>query len=164
MTASGTPLVAYRAFFHHVQFLQATANAVSATAGPAALRSYWQMHIGLSDKEAAQLNDIAAAHVPAIDAIEQQAATVIRNYRGSYTEGRLPTASSLPAPPAELGQLQKQRDDLTSIHIQNLRNAFSADSFARLDAYIKSNYLNHATMPSGLRPISQNPFLRKPKQ
>lgn len=143
-SATGTPLPAYRAFFNHVQFLEDEANKAS-NRGDAKeateLRKHHQNAAVLNDQEAALMKQIANIHVNAIDPIEKRAGQVIQAERAKVQAGRLTSRTQLPSPPAELGQLQKQRDDATTAHIQNLQNMLGA-SFSKLDAYVKTQFHN----------------------
>jgi hypothetical protein len=140
-TATGTPLIAYRFLFRHVQHLENLANAASTSAQDATqFRNQYQITMGLSDSESAQLKQISAAALSALDAIEQQAAEVIQAERAKYPKGKLPSKNALPPPPPELAQLQQERDDVTRSNVQSLQGALSATSFTNLDNWVKSHY------------------------
>jgi Holliday junction resolvasome RuvABC ATP-dependent DNA helicase subunit len=100
-TATGTPLVAYRLFLRHVQFLESAADAASAQEATE-LRQYYQKELGLSYQASAQLKEVAADAISALDAIEQQAATIIQAQRALHPGGKLSSNSSIPVPPLSL--------------------------------------------------------------
>lgn len=146
LMGAGTPLVAYRAFFRQVQYLQTAAQNAS-PAEAAQLQSWHQTHIGLTAQEAAQLKDVAATHVAAMDAIEQQAAQILQAYRAQFP-GKLASSASRPPPPPQLAQFQQQRDDLTLSHIQSLQASLSAGSLTKLDSWIQANFNQTTGTPS----------------
>jgi hypothetical protein len=148
---TGTSLPAYRAFFHQVYALYRAEQ--SATAAEAAeLRALRQKHIGLTQEEDDQVKQLAAVHVAAVDAIEAQARQVIQAHHAQFPSGRVASQHLLPAPAAELADLQAQRDTLTKSHIQALRSSLSANSFAKLDAWVKSNFNQKVSKPAPSRP------------
>jgi hypothetical protein len=151
LASTGTPLPAYRAFFHHALYLQSKANTVS-VAQASVLLSYWQTHIGLSDSEAARLNMAAATHASAVAAIEQQASAIIRAQHAQFTNG-----GGAPTQGPQLAQLHQQRDDATNAAILALQKALSASSFAKLDSYVKLNFGSTASTTTGPRPAPLTP-------
>ena len=112
-TDTGTPLPAYRAFFRHVLFLQTKAQGAS-PADAAGLTGWYQNRVGLSAAEATQLQQIATAHVAAIEAVEKQAGQIIAAQRAQFPGGKIPPGQAVPPPPADLVKLQQQRDDQTT--------------------------------------------------
>jgi hypothetical protein len=127
-------LAVYRAFFHQVQHLESEAQKATLTES-IELRAWHQKQIGLTAQEAAQLKQIAAIHLAAIKAVDEAASRIIEAQRSQFPGGRLASPNSLPPPPPVLAQLQKQRDDLTTAHVQGLQAALSAASFAKLDPF-----------------------------
>lgn len=145
-TTTGTPLAAYRAFFHQVQYLESEAQKATLTES-ADLRAWHQKQIGLTVQEAAQLRQIAAIHAAAINALDEAASRIIQSQRSQFPGGRLNSKESLPPPPPALAQLQKQRDALTMSHVLNLQATLSAASFAKLDPWIKANFRQDGAKP-----------------
>ncbi len=154
-TATGTPLVAYRAFFRQVQYLQTAAQSAS-PAEAAQLQSWHQTHIGLTAQEAEQLQQVAATHVAAMDALEKQASQILQAYRAQFPR-KLASAASLPPPPPQLAQFQQQRDDLTLSHIQSLQASLSAGSFTNLDSWIQVNFNQTTGKPSSKSHLPPQP-------
>jgi hypothetical protein len=153
-TSTGTPLAAYRAFFHQVQYLESEAQKATLTES-LELRAWHQKQIGLTVQEAAQLRQIATIHVAAINALDEAASRIIQIQRSQFPGGKLESKDSLPPPPPALAQLQKQRDDLTMSHVQNLQATLSAQSFANLDPWIKANFRQEGAKPNVVRPAPQ---------
>lgn len=153
LSATGTPLPAWRAFFHQVENLKAAAR--SASPGDAAELAQWQQkRIGITDQEAAQVQQIAATHIAAIAAVDKQATRLIQEQAAQFPGGRLPSKDALPAPLPALGQLQQQRDTLTLSHIHSLQASVGVTSFSKIDAWIKSNFSQQVKKPaaSNVRP------------
>jgi hypothetical protein len=153
-TSTGTPLAAYRAFFHQMQFLEDEAQKATLTESTA-LRAWHQKQLGLTAQDATQLRQIAATHVAALKGLEEAASRIIEAQRSQFPGGRLASPNSLPPPPPGLAQLQKQRDDLTTAHVQGLQAALSAASFAKLDPWIKANFKQQGAKPGVPRPAPQ---------
>ncbi len=151
VSSTGTPLVAYRLFFRHMQALETAANAANEQDIPH-LRQYYQNTLGLSDQETAKLKQISAAALSAFDEIEQQARDIIRAERAKYPGGKLSSKNAPPPPPPELGLLQKQRDSLTNSYVQSLQTNLSAVSFSRLDTFVKSSPNNRVAAKPGVSP------------
>jgi len=153
---TGTPLPAWRAFFHHVQNLQIAAQTANA-ADAAALGSWQQTKIGLTVQEAAQVQQVAATHIAAVSAIDKQATQLIQAQATQFPGATLPSKGALPAPLPQLGQLQQQRDAQTLSDLQSLQAGLSAGSFTKLDAWIKSNFSQQIKRPapSNIHPPAQ---------
>jgi hypothetical protein len=159
VTATGTPLAAYRHFFRHVQYLESVANSKSGDKAKH-IRQHYQLRLGLSDQESSHLKRVSAEATTALDAMEQRAAAIINEERAKYPGGKLLSRDSLPRPPAELAQLQQERDNLTRTHIQSLNTVFSSAAFGKLDNWIKSTISATETGPKA-RPVPPTPSLPK---
>jgi hypothetical protein len=146
-TPSGTPLAAYRAFFQHVQYLETAANTAGSSEA-AQLRNYHQRNLGLNNQEASAIKNIAAAHAAVVGDLDKQAAAIIVATRAKFPGGRLPSKSGLPQVPAQLGDLQKQRDEATLVHVRALRSQLLPGSAQKIDSYVKVRFANKAQMPS----------------
>jgi hypothetical protein len=136
------------------EFLEDEAQKATLTESTA-LRAWHQKQLGLTAQDATQLRQIAATHVAALKGLEEAASRIIEAQRSQFPGGRLASPNSLPPPPPGLAQLQKQRDDLTTAHVQGLQAALSAASFAKLDPWIKANFKQQGAKPGVPRPAPQ---------
>ncbi len=134
----------------------ADCRAKASPAEAAQLQSWHQTHIGLTAQEAAQLKQVAATHVAAMDALEKQAGQIVQAFRAQFP-AKLASPASLPPPPPQLAQFQQQRDELTLSHIQSLQASLSASSFTKLDSWIQANFNQRTGTPSSVSHLPPQP-------
>jgi hypothetical protein len=105
--------VVYGAFFHFVVELQKEATDLENEGKKGdTLRSYIQTQSGLNDEEARELDEIAVACVEQISQQDARALTVIQKFQSQFPGGKVPAGMKLPPPPAELTELQQERDQI----------------------------------------------------
>jgi hypothetical protein len=136
------PLALYRAFFHHVQFLEAEAVKADALGQPdaAELHGIYQNKIGIAAADAAVLKQWASTDVQAVQQLNATAQQIIQAHRAQYPGGIVPAGQPHPTPPPQLAALTKQRDSVTSAHIQSLKASLSADAFAKVDNFVQTQF------------------------
>jgi len=135
-------LALYRAFFHHVQFLEAEAVKAGALGQPdaAELRGVYQKKIGIAAADASVLTQWAATNVQAVQQLNATAQQIIQAHRAQYPGGIVPAGQPHPTPPPQLAALNTQRDAVTTAHIQSLRAALSAGAFAKVDNFVQTQF------------------------
>jgi hypothetical protein len=136
------PLALYRAFFHHIQFLESEAVKADALGQPdaAELRGIYQKKIGIAAADASVLTQWAATNVQAVQQLNATAQQIIQAHRAQYPGGIVPAGQPHPTPPPQLAALTKQRDSVTSAHIQSLKASLSADAFAKVDNFVQTQF------------------------
>jgi len=128
------------------------------------LRGIYQNKIGIAAADAAVLKQWAATNVQAVQQLNATAQQIIQAHRARYPGGIVPAGQPHPAPPPQLAALTKQRDTVTSAHIQSLKAALGVDVFAKVDNFVQtqfsrnftSNPLKTFTYPSPTAPGSKN--------
>ncbi len=135
-------LALYRAFFHHVQFLEAEAAKAGALGQPDAveLRGVYSKKIGIAAADATVLTQWAATNAQAVQQINATALQIIKAHRAQYPGGKVPAGQPHPTAPPELAALTQQRDAVTSAHIQSLKAALSADAFSKVDNFVQTQF------------------------
>src|SRR5205807_2653042 len=103
--------VVYRQFFRHLVALKERAAEME-THGKSgkALRAHYKDKIGLKDKEADLLDEIAAECERETAKVDATAQRIIDATRKRFPNGRLASVDQLPPPPPELKKLQLKRD------------------------------------------------------
>ena len=165
-TQSGPPIgvpALYRAFFRHLAFLDQQADALDAQGKDgSALRNFYQNAIGLTVEEAAVLKQAGGACVTAVQQTDQAAQQLIQAARAKFPDRKVPSAAALPKPPAELGLLNKQRDDVSNLWIANLRASLGPASFQKLDTYVQTRFVRQVSSVAVPNPPAAPPFSQTP--
>jgi|GEM_PF-6698063 len=99
-------------------------------------RAMLHRSLELSDSEARVLDQVAEDCIGKTDKLDQQARAIITAHRADVSAGKMPPTD---APPNELRDLQKQRDDAIRNAIEQLRSQFGAAEFKRLDDSFSRN-------------------------
>lgn len=118
--------------------------------------SYYTTRLTLQSSQATTVDSIITDCFTQIQPLDQRAKDVIAQYRSPYPNGGLkqpppgspesnaPIASgkgfeSLPPIPAELGQLQAQKNQIVLNAKERIRTALGTTDFAKFDAAVKQN-------------------------
>ena len=131
--------VVYRHLFRHVAALKAKADELERQGKDAGnLRRFFKHKASLSDDEAQVLDQIAAQCAAEIKGIDERARPIIEAYKAQYPNGQVPHGQLPLPPPAELGQLEQERDSLVLRRRDELQAAFGAEAFARFNNFVKN--------------------------
>ena len=115
-------------------------------------RAMLHRRLELSETEARVLDQIAEDCISRTDKLDQRAQEIISAHRADVRAGKIPPTS---APPNELLDLQKQRDDAIRDAIEQLRAQFGVAKFKRLnDSFSHDSSVNSVRLP----PPSQKPL------
>ena len=101
-----------------------------------ALRSFFQRKANLSEFQARILNTVAAECVRQVAVQDARAQQIISSFRLRFPPGKLPRGIKLPPPPAELQQMQEERDAMILRARDRLRVALGDDEFQRFDEFV----------------------------
>jgi hypothetical protein len=109
---------------------------------------------GLSDAQTEILNRIAADCYAQVAVQDKKAKRVIDTFRAQVPGGKLADGQTPPPLPAELKEMQKERDRIVTEAYDRLRAAFGADEFTRFDKFVKEKFAPHVRnmTPSAVRP------------
>src|SRR5829696_1074754 len=103
--------IVYRQFFRHLVALkQRAAETESQGKNGKAFRTYYKDKIGLKDKEASLLDEIATECERETAKVDAKAQRIIEAARARFPNGQIASSDQIPPPPPELKKLQRQRD------------------------------------------------------
>ncbi|HKX26915.1 MAG TPA: hypothetical protein VJ302_04400 [Blastocatellia bacterium] len=118
------------------------------------LRLRYKELADLSDWQAQTLNQIATECYMQVVEQDQKAQRAIDAFRAQVPGGKLADGQTPPPPPAELKELQKERNRLVSAASERLRQAFGEAEFKRFDRFINEKFAPHVRnlTPGAMRP------------
>lgn len=126
--------VPYYFLFRHLVNIKNTATAIR-----------FQTKLGLNAQQFTLLTSIALEDEREGAVLDQQAQSIITEFHRQYPPGQLPPGVAPPPPPAQLSVLQMQRNATVLRYRENLKNAFGAEAFARLDESVRSEIATSVT-------------------
>ncbi|MBI4749239.1 MAG: hypothetical protein HY774_12170 [Acidobacteria bacterium] len=135
--ASVPQQVVYFQLFRQVAALEA--KAVESPANADKYRAVYRNLAGLTDAQNAVLLKTAVDCTRQVDTLDARAKTIIASFRAQFPNGQIPQGKTLPPPPPELLQLQKDRDATILRFRDQLRTAFGEAAFARFDSFVQGN-------------------------
>lgn len=107
---------------------------------PTALEFYFKDEAGLTVAEDEELRKTAIAYLEAIQPIDAQAVQILAQIREQFPDGQVPEGQSVPPPPAELANLQSQRNAVALEYRNRLENAIGSGKFKSFDGYVKNRF------------------------
>lgn len=129
--------VVYSALFHHILAVKEQAEEVESRGKDASsLRALFRDKASLSDRQADDLDRIAADCVREVAAQDTRAQQIINAFKARFPPGRLPAGVKLPPPPPELKQMQEARDAMILRARDRLRAALGEDGFQRFEGFV----------------------------
>ena len=144
--------VVYRQFFRHLVALKKRASEVESQGRDGkALRAHYKEKIGLKDKEAALLDEIAIESEREVGKIDKKAQKIINDARNRFPNGRVPAGEQLPPPPPELKSLQRKRDMIVLRGRHRLVTELGSYGFQQVDDFLKLKFTQDLK-PAALRP------------
>lgn len=144
--------VTYRQLFRHVDFVKQKAEEKDKKGEDgSSLRAFYKRQAKLSDKQARDLDDIAAECNAAVEKLDKKAKKLVDDFRAKHPGGKLAEGELPPAPPAELGLLQEERNNTILQAREKLRAAFGEQEFERFGEYVKRGIVPN------IKPVKMNP-------
>lgn len=116
-----------------------------------AFRAHYKDKIGLKDKEADLLDEIAAECERETAKVDAKAQRIIEATRRRFPNGQVASIEQLPPPPPELKKLQRQRDMMVMGARHRLVTELGAYGFQQIDDFIKLNFARDV-QPVAVRP------------
>jgi hypothetical protein len=101
-------------------------------------RVVFQRSAHLSDEEARALNQIADNCMQKVTELDKRAREFIAAHRAENPPRKVAPGDPLPPPPAELSQLQQDRNNVILVAVEQIRIAFGDTEFKRFDEYVKN--------------------------
>jgi hypothetical protein len=131
--------VLYQSFFHQIEFLKRKADELEQQGRDGSgARSLIGRQTGLGDAQMQAVEQIAAECAEEVAAQDAKAVEVSKAYRARVEQGPTPDGY-LPAPPAELREVQQGRNAIILRARDRIRAALSDEDFARLDAFVRQH-------------------------
>lgn len=127
----------YFQLFRQVAALEA--KAVESPANADKYRVLYRNLAGLTEAQNAILLKTAVDCTRQVDTLDARAKTIIASFRAQFPNGQIPPGKTLPPPPPELLQLQKDRDSTILRFRDQLRTAFGEAAFTRFDTFVQGN-------------------------
>jgi hypothetical protein len=144
--------VVYRQFFHHLVALKQRSEEVERQGKSGkALREHYKTKIGLKDKDAELLDQIAEECDRDSAKVDAKAQKLIDATRRRFPNGKLGSVQELPPPPPELKQLQLKRDMIVMRARHRLVTELGAQGFQQIDEFIKLNFARDV-QPAAVHP------------
>lgn len=158
--------VVYRTMFRHFVALKKKAEEKEKQGQDgAALRHFYKREAKLNDKQEKELDRIASKVDLDVEKKDKRAKEIINEYRSHYPQGQIPKGETLPPPPAELQQLQDERNALILSARDELRKAFGEEEFQRFDKFVRDNIASKMKPVRFDRPRPEMPNApRKPER
>jgi hypothetical protein len=130
--------VVYGQVFRHLKELHAKAADEERQGRDGAhLRKLYKEMAKLDDRQAAQLDEVAAEANGEIEKLNKRAMKIIGELRAKHPEGKLAPGEQPPAPPAELAELSAKRRDRINEGRERLRSAFGEEEFVRFNEFVR---------------------------
>lgn len=146
------PQAVYFQLFRQIAVLEA--KAVESPANADKFRSVYRNLAGLTDTQNAVLLKTAVDCTRQVDTLDARAKTLIASFRAQFPNGQIPQGKTLPPPPPELLQLQKDRDATILRFRDQLRTAFGEATFTRFDSFVQGNIGSKMTVSRPTRKTS----------
>jgi hypothetical protein len=144
--------VLYSALFHHVADVMQQADETQRQGKDASsLRAVFQEKANLSEAQARVLDTVATLCVREVAVQDARAQQIINAFKARFPPGRLPKGVKLPAPPAELKQMQEERDAMILRARDRLRVALGENEFQRFDEFVTKR------VASRIEPVTLHP-------
>lgn len=144
--------VTYRQLFRHVDFVKKKAEEKEKNGEDgSSLRSFYKRQAKLNDKQARDLEDIAAEVNAAVEKLDKKAKKLVDEFRAQHPGGKLKEGEVPPAPPVELGLLQEERNNTVLQAREKLRLALGEQEFQRFSEYVKRGIVPN------IKPVKMNP-------
>jgi hypothetical protein len=133
------PSSAYEHIYRHVLHLQAVDAASAAAGKPTNLSAYYKNLANLTQAQADAMASLSQSAVAALSALDQQAHTLILQWRAQMPAKLLP-GQKPPSPPAQLAALQAARNALLDSYHSQLMQSLGQTAFNSLEQALINNY------------------------
>jgi hypothetical protein len=101
------------------------------------LRNRFQRKLGFSSSQFTVVRQSALKLETDLKQKDAQAKTIIDAFHAKYPPGKVQT---LPPPPPELTQLQKEREELIERDVDDLKAQLGSEASAKMDGFIQNDF------------------------
>jgi len=156
----------YEQMFRHYATLQSRAQAAEREGKDgSALRTFYQREAKLTGQQASQLDAVASDCINELERLDARAKQVVDEARARTPGGQLKKGEMPPAPPAELSDLQQQREMKVLQAREQLHTGFGDAEFARFDGFVQRTVAaNMKSSAPGDHRLPQPPLPRSQPQ
>lgn len=138
--------ILYGHLFRHAAAYKARADGLELQGKDARhFHNFFKNKANLSDGQARILNLISTQYATEILAIDGRAKLIVQIYKAQYPNGQVPHGQLPAAPPAELRELTRERNELVLRKRDELRIAFGEEAFERFQEFVKSKIASNVT-------------------
>ncbi len=150
--------VLYHQFFRHLLYLdnQAARRQANSTNSDETGNSY-QKRLRFNTDQFAKVRSSANATEQQVAALDGQAKGIIVSFRAQHQH--VSPSEPLPAPPAELAQLQQQRNALIQAQVTQLKASLGSQAATQLDGFLRTQFAPHVRIALLGPPRAHNPSL-----
>ncbi len=137
---SPAPLtVLYEHFFTYQNHLDRFAATLASLGKDGSdFRNHFQQKMGFTDDEYALVRSAGAKLIADLAKQDAKAKAVIDAFHQAHPPGQVQSINDIPAPPPELTQLQKDRDQMILDEMTTLKSALSTTLAAKFDDTVKN--------------------------
>lgn len=136
--------ILYRQLFKHIVLLDEAAQEADANDEDGdSFRNLYRNLAELTDTQSQALHQIAAECEQLVDRQDAKAKVIIERYQAQFVNGEVPYGQPLPPPPAELIELQEQRNMMILTARTRLRQALGEEAFQRFEAFVASRFASN---------------------
>lgn len=130
------------------------------------LRTFYQREAKLTGQQASQLDAAASDCINELERLDARAKQVIDEARARIPGGQLKKGEMPPSPPAELSNLQQQREAKVLQARNQLHARFGNAEFARFDGFVQRTIAANlkSSAPGDHRLLAQPPLPRSQPQ
>ncbi|MGI8640249.1 MAG: hypothetical protein ACR2MG_09835 [Pyrinomonadaceae bacterium] len=127
--------------------------------------NYFVRQGGLSPAGSQALTETSSAYLNEIAPLNEKAKTIAEEWHRKNLSK--PTISSdekplsKPSPPAELVELQRQKDEIAMRYKDDLRNAVSEEEFAKFSKFVNGDFAKGFALQEGSPPIDVDSQIKK---
>ena len=105
------------------------------------LPNYIKESANLTDEENEKLTQFALEFMESVEVIDAHALDLIAQIREEFPDGEVGEGQQISPPPAELTDLQNQRNDLALSYRDKISKSFSKESFEAFDEYMHKEFI-----------------------
>lgn len=143
--------VIYGQLFRHIEALKEKATESQQQGQNVAwLNSFYQKEANLNAVQSSELDRIATECNQRTKTLDLQAKQIIDGIRSRYVNGKLQEGEKPPLPPAELYELQRQRNEAVLNAKNDLKQSFGESQFNSFDSFVQTE------IKQMVRPIKLN--------
>jgi hypothetical protein len=129
--------VLFDLLFHRLRTYQQEDERLEMSGKSRFLEQKATLNYGLTGDEGERLQTVATDYLKVADTLDEKARQIIDKGRAKFPRGEIKVGQTAPPPPAELGDLQRQREEALSAAIGSVQSSLSEASFLGLQQHLR---------------------------